>query len=53
MVDKETVSGTLKEIILTAGGPLLKEVHVFDLYEGDTDGRRQKIDCVLIEICGS
>jgi phenylalanyl-tRNA synthetase beta chain len=35
VVNKETVSGTLKEIILTNGAPLLKEVHVFDLYEGD------------------
>lgn len=35
VVNKETVSGTLKEIIVTAGAPLLKEAHVFDLYEGD------------------
>ncbi|WP_223591056.1 phenylalanine--tRNA ligase subunit beta [Neobacillus bataviensis] len=35
VVNRETVSGTLKEIILTAGAPLLKEVQVFDLYEGD------------------
>lgn len=35
VANKETVSGTLKEIILTAGIPLLKEVYVFDLYEGD------------------
>ena len=35
VVDKETVSGGLKDIIQTAGGQLLKEVHVFDLYEGD------------------
>ncbi|MCL6573906.1 MAG: phenylalanine--tRNA ligase subunit beta [Bacillus sp. (in: Bacteria)] len=35
VVNKETVSGTLRELILTAGAPLLKEVHVFDLYEGD------------------
>jgi phenylalanyl-tRNA synthetase beta chain len=35
VVNRETVSGTLKEIILTAGAPLLKVVHVFDLYEGD------------------
>lgn len=35
VVDKETVSGVLKDIIQTAGGQLLKEVHVFDLYEGD------------------
>ncbi|SDM25275.1 phenylalanine--tRNA ligase subunit beta [Bacillus sp. OK048] len=35
VVDKETVSGKLKDIIQTAGGQLLKEVHVFDLYEGD------------------
>nr|WP_263325497.1 phenylalanine--tRNA ligase subunit beta [Neobacillus sp. Marseille-Q6967] len=35
VVNKETVSGTLKDIILSAGGQLLKEVHVFDLYEGE------------------
>lgn len=35
VVNKETVSGTMKEIILTAGAPLLKEAHVFDLYEGE------------------
>ena len=35
VVDKETVSGGLKDIIQTAGGQLLKEVLVFDLYEGD------------------
>lgn len=35
VANKETVSGTLKEIILSEGAPLLKEVHVFDLYEGD------------------
>lgn len=35
VVNQETVSGALKEIILSAGAPLLKEVHVFDLYEGE------------------
>lgn len=35
VVNKETVSGTMKNIILEAGAPLLKEAHVFDLYEGD------------------
>ncbi|MDQ1001270.1 phenylalanyl-tRNA synthetase beta chain [Neobacillus niacini] len=35
VVDKETVSGMLKDIIQTAGGKLLKEVSVFDLYEGE------------------
>ncbi|NRD76061.1 phenylalanine--tRNA ligase subunit beta [Bacillus sp. BRMEA1] len=35
VVNKETVSGTLKEVILTTGAPLLKEAYVFDLYEGD------------------
>jgi phenylalanyl-tRNA synthetase beta chain len=35
VVDKETVSGVLKDIIQTAGGKLLKEVNVFDLYEGE------------------
>jgi phenylalanyl-tRNA synthetase beta chain len=35
VANKETVSGTMKEIILTAGSPLLKEASVFDLYEGE------------------
>ncbi len=35
VVDKETVAGVLKDIIQGAGGKLLKEVTVFDLYEGD------------------
>ncbi|MFP7299555.1 phenylalanine--tRNA ligase subunit beta [Neobacillus niacini] len=35
VVDKETVAGVLKDIIQTAGGKLLKEVSVFDLYEGE------------------
>jgi phenylalanyl-tRNA synthetase beta chain len=35
VVDKQVAADTLKEIILTAGVPLLKEVHVFDLYEGE------------------
>ncbi len=35
VVNRVTVSGSLKEIILTAGAPLLKEAEVFDLYEGD------------------
>jgi phenylalanyl-tRNA synthetase beta chain len=35
VVDKETVSGVLKDVIQQAGGKLLKEVSVFDLYEGE------------------
>ncbi|MBS4215416.1 phenylalanine--tRNA ligase subunit beta [Neobacillus rhizophilus] len=35
VVNRETVSGTLKDIIVKAGSPLLKEAYVFDLYEGD------------------
>jgi phenylalanyl-tRNA synthetase beta chain len=35
VVDKDTVSGVLRDVIQTAGGKLLKEVQVFDLYEGD------------------
>ncbi|MDP4085367.1 MAG: phenylalanine--tRNA ligase subunit beta [Bacillota bacterium] len=35
VVDIETVSSQLKEIIFTTGAPLLKEVTVFDLYEGE------------------
>ncbi|KAB2338779.1 phenylalanine--tRNA ligase subunit beta [Cytobacillus depressus] len=35
VVNKETAAGELEGIIKDAGGVLLKEVHVFDLYEGD------------------
>jgi len=35
VVNRETVSGTLKEIILSTGAPLLQEAVVFDLYEGE------------------
>ncbi|MBY0124027.1 phenylalanine--tRNA ligase subunit beta [Bacillus sp. S/N-304-OC-R1] len=35
VVDKATASGELESIIKEAGGSLLKEVHVFDLYEGE------------------
>ncbi|CAM3752707.1 phenylalanine--tRNA ligase subunit beta [Mesobacillus zeae] len=35
VVDKVQSAGELKEIIAGAGGRLLKEVGVFDLYEGD------------------
>jgi phenylalanyl-tRNA synthetase beta chain len=35
VVDREIVAGDLKETISEAGGKLLKEVSVFDLYEGD------------------
>ncbi len=35
VVDKKTVAGDLAEIIRDAGGALLREVHVFDLYEGE------------------
>ncbi|MFF2447782.1 phenylalanine--tRNA ligase subunit beta [Neobacillus sp. NPDC058068] len=35
VVNRETVSGTLWEIIVNEGAPLLKEAEVFDLYEGD------------------
>jgi phenylalanyl-tRNA synthetase beta chain len=35
VVDKEVVAGKLSEVITVAGGNLLKEVSVFDLYEGD------------------
>ncbi|WP_042459555.1 phenylalanine--tRNA ligase subunit beta [Neobacillus dielmonensis] len=35
VADKETVSGSLKSIILEAGAPLLKDAEVFDLYQGD------------------
>ncbi len=35
VVDKDAVAGNLQAIITEAGGKLLKEVSVFDLYEGD------------------
>jgi phenylalanyl-tRNA synthetase beta chain len=35
VVEKKTVAGDLVEIIREAGGALLKEVHIFDLYEGE------------------
>lgn len=35
VVDKEKAAGELNAMIKEAGGALLKEVHVFDLYEGD------------------
>lgn len=35
VVDKETIAGDIQKIITEAGGKLLKEVGVFDLYEGE------------------
>ncbi|PLT32331.1 phenylalanine--tRNA ligase subunit beta [Bacillus sp. V5-8f] len=35
VVDKETVAGDIQKVITEAGGKLLKEVGVFDLYEGE------------------
>lgn len=35
VVNKETAAGALEKIIIEAGSPLLKEVRVFDLYEGE------------------
>jgi len=35
VVDKQILAGNLQEIIIEAGGKLLKEVQVFDLYEGE------------------
>ncbi|WP_137743962.1 phenylalanine--tRNA ligase subunit beta [Robertmurraya siralis] len=35
VVEKEKVAGELESIIVEAGGKLLKDVHVFDLYEGE------------------
>lgn len=35
VADQGTLAENLREIIRTAGAPLLKEVHVFDLYEGE------------------
>ncbi|UTI42015.1 phenylalanine--tRNA ligase subunit beta [Niallia sp. RD1] len=35
VVDKQILAGNLQEIIQVAGGELLKDVQVFDLYEGE------------------
>ena len=35
VVDKDITAGELETVIRSAGGRLLHEVHVFDLYEGD------------------
>ncbi|WP_433743535.1 phenylalanine--tRNA ligase subunit beta [Falsibacillus pallidus] len=35
VVDKSVGAGEIKEVILSAGGRLLKDVHIFDLYEGE------------------
>lgn len=35
VVDRETPAGELEAVIKTTGGSLLKEVQVFDVYEGD------------------
>lgn len=35
VVEKEKVAGEIERIIVEAGGKLLKDVHVFDLYEGE------------------
>ncbi|MGG1291492.1 phenylalanine--tRNA ligase subunit beta [Bacillus smithii] len=35
VVDKDTEAGKLQQIIWQAGGKLLKEVRIFDLYEGE------------------
>jgi phenylalanyl-tRNA synthetase beta chain len=35
VVDKNRTAGEIQKVIVDAGGKLLKDVHVFDLYEGD------------------
>ena len=35
VVDQDKAAGELAHVITTAGGSLLKEVHLFDLYEGE------------------
>lgn len=35
VVDQEMTAGKLQSVIVEAGGALLKEVHIFDLYEGE------------------
>lgn len=42
VVDKNQAARDLEEIIIEAGQPLLKEVHVFDLYEGEKMERGKK-----------
>ncbi len=42
VIDRETSAATIKETILQAGKPLLRDVHIFDLYEGEhiEDGKK-------------
>lgn len=42
VVDKEIVAGNIEQVITEAGGKMLREVTVFDLYEGDRleDGKK-------------
>lgn len=35
VVDKDQAAGAIKQVIVEAGGALLKDVRVFDLYEGE------------------
>jgi phenylalanyl-tRNA synthetase beta chain len=35
VVNRETVAGNLSSTILEVGAPLLKSVHLFDVYEGE------------------
>ena len=48
VVNKETAAGQLEDVIKTAGGKWLKEVHVFDVYEGL---RRRQRHGLLSAIC--
>ncbi|MGR5875342.1 hypothetical protein ACT7DH_23945 [Bacillus pacificus] len=47
VVTKETKAGEMKQVIAEAGGELLKDVTLFDLYEGEKNGRRQEVTCIL------
>ncbi len=42
IVAKEVSAGEMKKIILQAGGPLLKEIEIFDVYEGKAITRGYK-----------
>ena len=50
VVSSETSAGTLENVIRNAGGKLLKDVQLFDLYEGDNVEEGKKSRCFLIDI---
>ena len=50
VVDTDTKAGDIQKIIVEAGGTLLKEVNVFDLYEGEKMEAGKKSIAYLIKI---